>query len=699
MSWTNRGGSGLAHNPPFVVPVQIDQRLQDFIPLITGYLLDVVVSTARQNQARAVFQQLLESQEGQAPLGEMAQSLASLTEFYVFAENIPENRVEYLLKDKAQVVVNAYLAHAVNAYPNEFAPLLNQDQVNDVQAYIHALETELGEAARFFQGGGARGGFAGRGGGYGAQNNQRGWQPNQGGRGYSRGGGGGNYGGGSRWDEDNVQGGYANGHQDNWPGARMASRGGGFSGRGGTGKSVWDDAPAPRRGGAPTDSSFNSSGGGRVRREFDQPKREEPVQEVRRNVQPIVANQTVVDGITFLPPNANHEWPKVVDVKRPWDWILLEDGTQFRPAYKSDWTVSYDKDTPYTPWYDPETHILFHVKRPSNGAVTQEPFEREESMNYLDHELDASLRRKGEDAARARDNVVKPAWEMVESLKPNPASPLATAEPLSDDDGEMAVQPVNPDQYLVATSLSDAVKRACLKIKLDRPEILKQAFELYVDRCVLTTHVEVDFEDLFQLTNAQSFRELFQHLIDAEHSDLVADINQRVTESLNRALKQNMGMKNWSIDSFMEDFADLMIALKEEYGASTVTTLENYALEIIPRALAHYRPKDIDENVRKVVGIDEDVSPVIWIERSSVTRLPVSSAELRVPGEHGVLVTPEIFPEIHKTLNAVFERTADLPHTFHGRYVATNDGAVYSIVKGYLNDQAILIFKADFTLS
>lgn len=701
MSWNNRG-SGLAHNPPFVVPVQIDQQLEEFIPLFTGYALDCIVSMASKNDARKLFQQLME--QDQQALGELVQALANVVEFYTFSEQLAPNQVEVAIRNAVEPVVNNYLALAVNAYPQEFGRFLSEDMVADVQNYIRAFEDIKFQAQRFFHGGQQQG-FGGRGS----------WQPQ--GRGNYGGGGGGNWqqrGGGnagrigqgyqsrSRWDEpgqDQGGQGYTRASQDNWPGNRGATggRGNWTQSQNRTGRAnIWDDSGVSRKS-APTDTSFNSTGGGRMRRQFDQPQRHAPVQEERRTVVPTHPNAQTVDGVLFVPARQDREWPKIKDPQRIWDHILMQDGTQLRPAHLSDWKPTFDPERPFTPWFDPETQILFHYKAP-DGNVSVQVINREDTMNYLDHELDPELRRKGEDAARAREGKLAPAWQMVETLRPNPSQPLATAEPLGEDAEGERVELVNPDTYLVTSSLSDAIKRACLRLKVDAPEVLKQAFELYVDRGVLTTILNPNFGLLFEMANAENFKALFHQMNETDDEELVKEVDARMVTAINLALQQNMGLQGWSITNFREDYGDLVVALKEEHGDLVVQALEGWSTQVISRALAHYSKSDLDASVRKVVGLDDNVTALVWLERSSVTRLPISSDELRVPVDTGVLVSPTVFPEIHNTLDSIFGRTEDMPHTFYGRYIATTDGAVYSLTKGYLNDQAILIFKAPFNL-
>ncbi len=688
MSWNNPRG-GLAHNPPYVIPVQVDQALYNATPLFTGYVMDYIVSKAQQNQARALFQQLAE--QDQNLMGMMVQDLANATEFFYFSENQTPGMIEATIRNLVGVVVDAYLGFSINHYPNDFGPLLDQQAISEAQRYIGDLEQLKRQAQLFYNGG--------RGGNWQGNQQSNSWQPNQ-----QRGGGRGqnwqnqqaNY---SRWDEpvqhqQQPQGGsygYRQSTQDNWPGNRMPNNR--MQGNRGPARSTpFEEAPVGRNGGTTNASTGTTSA--RPRREFLEPRQVQP--ERQRVVAPINPRQTVVGNVTFVPAGEN-EWPKVMDPKRIFDWVLLQDGTQLRPAHLSDWKVSFDPEAVATPWYNPQTHLLMHVKTP-DGRVRAEPFKRESAMDYLDHELDPALRKRAQDEALKAGGKVEAAWNLVEQLRPNPSSPLATAEPLGEDAEGHQVRPLNPGDYLTTNSLPDAIKRAVLKLKVDHPDVLNQAFELYVDRGVLTEVANPDFDLLFKLSTTESFKSLFHLLIDsAADEDLIKAVDKRVAQHISSAMQYHLGLRDWSIDSFQDDYGELLAALKQDYGQSVVEALEGYAIEIISRALAYY-PEDELSKIRSAVGLEEGLNALVWRERSSVTRLPVTAQELAVADDKGVLISETNQPELYRTLSSIYERTEDLPLTFHGRYLATSDGVVYQLARGYLNDQALMLYKAAFVL-
>lgn len=700
MSWNNRGGTIDVHRPPYVYNVQVDPQLNPFIPLFSGYAIDCIQSTAGQNEARKRFMELMMSDQNS--MTRLVQDLADLTEFYTFSQNLQPGQVEIAIRNAVEGVVNGYLGMAVEAQQGLFQDVLTQEMYNAGLGYANALGQEMQQAHRFLN--------QGNGGGY--------QQPNQNYanvRGARGGGGGytqqpmgrtaGGFGG-SRWDEgDQGQQQYQqqpmragarfgqNQQQNNGPSNWSHNTGRGV----GSGNTIWDERREPAR---KTDTSFNT-GGTRPRREFDappeQPRFERNAAPQRQEVKPVNPNNTQLDGQTFFPARTDQEWPKIINSDRIWDWILTQDGTQMRPAALSNWQVAFNPDQPATPWYDSDTHILFHIKG-TDGKVREEPLQREITMEYLDHELNPELRKQERDVKVAKGGRVDAAWNLVEQLRPIPSEPLATAEALTDDAEGLVVRPHNPDKFQLAVSLSDAVKRTTLKLKVDKPSILNEAFELYIDRAVLTDVLDPDYELLFRLANAEDFKTLYAILLDeVEDTELLKQVGERMVVSINEALSKNMGMRGWSIDNFREDFPDLLSALEQDYGQSVVDTLKGYAPEIITRALGHYTPKDMAE-IRPIVHLEEDMNVLVWRERSSITRLPVTDADLSVPKDTGVLVSPTVAPEVHKTLTSVFERTLDMPWTYHGRYLATSDGVVYTLIRGYLNDQAIMLYKAPFNV-
>jgi hypothetical protein len=677
MSWNSPRGGGNIDNPPFVIPVQVDRYLEPFIPMFTGYVLDCIEQKASRNDARALFKALMENDD--RALAAVVQELANAVEYFVESQELPESRVEACIRNTVTVVVDAYMAMAINQYPDDFGPVIDREMVRDVQDYILALNKLKAEAQDFYQRG-----RSGRRDDY--DNPQRGWQPNNR---YQRGGG---------WQGNQQSNGYRTATEDDWPGNRsnVTSRHGGGN-KGGQRHTIWDHHPEQRTTRA-SDKSFNNGAGTRLRRDHGQEDRSQN-QARSRHVEKIVANQTTVDGKVFVPIVPNQEWPKVVNTSRIYDHVLLANGTQMRPAHLSDWVVSFNPDMPVIPWYDPSTHVLFHLKLP-DGTVSATPTKRDKNMDYFEHELNPELRRIARANLEASGAPVAPAWNLVATLTPNPASPLATAGPINEDAVADTIKEVGlPSDYLIATSLSEGIKRACLRLKVDNNELFRKPFEMYIERAVLTTIVNPDFDLVLELSNLESFEKLHAMLMERSivNEELATEIDQRVVQAVNQALQKHMGLKGWSISNFREDFGDLVAALEEDYGKLVVQKLQENAIEIISRFLAFYKPDEL-ETARKSLGLEDKIPVLVWRERSSVTRMPFTSAQANIPTDTGVLVSIDENPEMYRTLESIFERAQDLRFTFHGRYLAFSDGVVYSLVRGYFNEQSILVFKANFEI-
>ena len=685
---------GMIENPPFVVPVQISREFEQLTPLFTGVALDIITQTANKNQVRALFKELMENDD--KALAALVQTIADLSEFYIIQDNIPESRVLYMLTEVGQMVVNGFLAQAIQQYPQEFERYLDEAMVADMRNYMSELDQEISRARRgasFGRGGGND--WGGRGGGGG-----RTWQA--GGR---TGGGWGGRGGvtrASRWDEDVTEPvgrpsrfGNEPEPRGQWGRTASASRS--------TGRTIWDDAGRS----IPSMESSNRNVPLRAARDFEaeaeaegRGRRGTVVDPPRRHVEPTNPNATIVGNQTFVPlAGTNQLWPKVVNTQRPWDWILVEDGRQIRPAHQSDWKVTFNPEQPVTPHYNPQTHVLFHFLSADGKTVVEDTIKRNETMNYLDHELDPKLRMKAEQEQRDSEGKVVMAWKLVESLAPQPDSPLATDDIIEGDADKPAL--VVPDEHMLTLSLPDAVKRAGVLRKLEKSDALERPFELYADRAVMTTVVNPDFNLLFELTNADSFRKAYQLLSDLPAGELHTEVNKRLTAGVNHALSRNIGLKNWSIDSFEDDIGDLIKVLGADFGDSLVKSLEENAVEIISRALCHFTRSELDQpELSRLLGLPEDAEAtvLVWRERASITHLPVTALELVVPKNDGVLVSATNTPDFHKTIAAIFNRTPDVPHVYYRRYLATADGVVYELVRGYVNDAALMLYRAEFSL-
>lgn len=666
MSWqNNRHARNDMYNPPFVVPVQVPDFLSDFIPAFTGYVLDWVTQTASKNKARALFLDL--AQHDDRIVVAMVQDLATATEFYVESQNIPTQRIEAVIRDTTGKVVDAHMAMAVSRYREDFRQYLSQEMMDDTREYIETLEDLKAQAREFFRGG-QRNDWR-------EDDQRRGWSPNDR-RDRGRGGGRQSRSSGSH---------YRSAADDDWPGNRVAPRQG--SGRESR-QTVWNNLEH-------SDTPTSTTTGARPRRDFTQQVDVQPT--TQRRMEKIVPNQTVVDGIAFVPIRSDKEWPKVKDVQRRYDHVLLEDGTQMRPAHLSDWKITFDPQTPVIPWYDPATSVLFHLKFP-NGKVSAAAITRDEYMNYYEHELDPKLRATVKADEDAKGPAAVPTWKLIETLQANPSSPLATSGPINDDDTVSAEHIVTvglPESYQVTTSLQDGVKRACLRLKVDKPELMKKPFEIYLDRAELTTVLNPDFDRVTEIANAESFQSLHALLMAHDlNNELADEIDRRVVAAINFALQKHMGLKRWSITSFREDFADLLSALDEDYGKGVSKTLCDNAIETISRFLAFFKPEEL-EAVRSVLGLDEGTQLLVWRERSSVTRMPITSTEAKIPNDTGVLLSREINPEMYATLDSIFDRTQDRFFTYHGRYLTFSDGVTYLLVRGYFNEESILVFKTN----
>lgn len=686
---------GMLENPPFVVPVQVSRELEELIPMFTGVVLDIVTNTANKNQVRGLFKQLLETND--KVLGDLVQTTADLCEYYIYRDDIPPSRVKPLLIEVGQLAVNGFLALAIQQYPGEFERYLDQAMVDDMRNYQRDLDMAISEARRGAGGGGGVQRFGG-----GGMSSGRSWQPG-GGRGSYTGGGRG-----SRWDEEvPEQASYQRpdrfGSQERFGsgGGRMGSFGrGGTPSRSSGRSSMWDESIRPSTNAAEDNGSRR---GVRPARDFGQSNDRQSHgthAEPRRHVEPTNPNATIVGDITFVPlPDSGREWPKVQNVQRPWDRILMEDGRQLRPAHQSDWKVTFNPEQPLTPFYDPQTNVLFHILSADGKTVIEEPIKRNDTMNYLDHELDPKLRLKAENELKQKDGKVQMAWKLVENLAPKPESPLATDDVIDADKNAPAL--VAPAQHMLTVSLPDAIKKAGVMRKLEKADAMERPFELYADRAVLTTVVNPDFTALFELTNADSFRKAYQLLTDLPAGEMQKEVNKRLTAGVNHALSRNIGLKDWSIDSFEDDIGDLLKVLGEDYGPKLVEALEVNAVEIISRSLCHFSRKELDEPaVKRLLELpeDADATVLVWRERASITHLPVSSQDLVVPKNDGVLVSEANTPEFHSTIASVFNRTPDMPHVYYRRYLATDDGVVYELVRGYIVEAAHMLFKAEFNL-
>lgn len=643
MSRDNQDIRELRENPPFVVRLRLPRDLADLETAITGYTLAYLEKRAT-NDARELFANAMDSD--QRAFEDMVNIVAEITIFFIEVDRLSENRWGMALEKAVQIGVDGYMVQYMNRHSAAFSNLkLSNEMIDSMDDYADRLRQVYDEIKEY-----ARRGS--RGGGRDDRDYRRDDRDD---RDYRR-------------DDrdsrrDNRDDRNNRNERNDYPRRRRAGAGNAvFGGDGANDRDTYNGPHRRRRaGGVP---------------------REEAIREKRI---------TIINGREFQPIGDN-EWPKCRDLNNPWDWILMENGLQIRPAGKSGWKVTFDFDKPRTPYYNPQTHILFHALS-LEGKVTELIVGRNAEMDkYLDFELDPALRRVAEETLKHREEKAVSLWKTVEELKLYPDRPLATTTPLGENGEELPVASA-PTEIGMTTSLSQAVKRDLIQMRLKNPKDVEKGFEVYHDRVVLSPTLVNDRAKLLELVNSTTFVELHGRLEKLLPTDQVRiAVNQRITQGVNRFMTEEMGLEGWSITSFDEDIGDLLKFLKEDFGDRAVKALTDYEGALLGTFLTLADENKLDA-VAEMFDLEEGEKLLVWSERCSTTYLPVSFDELSLPVGNGMLVTQAHHSGLYGSFCAILNRTEDFPVVYFDRYIVTANDVVLKLVRGAFNPESILVYR------
>lgn len=748
---------GLPYQPPFVLPVQIaTPQLQQVAPFITGACVMEVLNMASKNNLRVFHANMLCQYGWQTrEFAEMVQQAAFIAEFFMHTKGMQPQQAVPAAATEAAIVSLGILA---SQYQQGLAPLITSPQVaNALNEAVQRGHQWQGELQRFHNTLGAQMGGGpsmpinqyGQGGGpqYGGNAPYLGGNVGGGYPGVSRGpavgvGRGAYSQFGNRGVDPAVVGSVRGGGGTGMFDYNAAPSGGGGSGsRMGMGMK-----PAKRKGGnnqnntmltmgadgSRTVEAWNS-GDAQVRVEVESAQRRPagvggpfqfkgPGEQMDRMPETAPTRVTAPAART-QPRNlaaraaANAGFPRQIDPDDIKAGVELADGSIVKMAEDSDWTVTLDPTSyPYRQAYNTETHQLIHVKRP-DGTVIEKLEPRTDNMEYEKHELNPTLRKQARERAEANGpNIPGPNWKQVNAVKPVRGSfgGLAAKAAAKVAEGADEAAPVDtsndlvtPEPFkldVVSTTLS--LKEAQLKLAMFvKGKDVEAGTPVEFQFDVLTPIATKDdlVEALNQMETAGSFEELIQQLgelaelvdgRDGEYEEVFTTIDTRLTDAINQTLQQNFSLSDWSIDSFHEDYVDLLGALEEKFGGELVDRFVTHAPLMIGTALSVLKEEGLAAYLK---SIDDDGSSSIlaFRDRCSITQVPWKFEDLHLDLNGGGQVSEAAMPELHEALSAIFTRTEDFPVTFAHRYLQTADKQLIELRKGYLGTDALLVFPVN----
>lgn len=677
---------GLPYNPPFLVPVNVAPQLQQAVNLITGYSMLEVQQNAGKNEIRSFYFNLVSRNNWNNPeFLDLVNGVAAYTELLI---NSNRMQIEQAVHTAAAELTSMLTCATVVDYQQHLGRFVQGNMANDLNQQMQKLDhlrAQLQQAAQYRQG---------------------------------------------NFNNPSFGGGHNVGYNSPY--------GGNMPNRAGFNPSYGASMGPARPGFPPTSNMSNLAnrnvGGGmwmgntntfvpnepqvnilkpRVQNELtevrmDSGKSEPEFKTSRFSDLPVSTERVeVMDNPEYVPLAPGKEWPKVRDLSRPWDSVLLEDGTEMRPAAFSGWTKTFDIAKPYRTLYDISKFVMFYCRRP-DGSVHEVLQEKDSTMDYLKNELNPEMKQLARDADQKLK--VAPNWALVEKLRPLKNLPISVNETEVDkvpnEDLLGNRDPHKVEKVIVANNIREAelkLSMVSMDSKLNGNENL---IEYYADLVIPVIETDKDIQKVGlnsavrNLSDSPSFEVLDTklHLAISKGSigsDALKAIDVRLTKTINEVLAKHLSLTGWEIDSYKEDFKDLLTALDDKFGNTISEKLKENASEIIAASLSVL---DAEPYKQYLVSLgmsaeEAELEPmVVFASRVSITKVSWGFSDVNLDLPNGGLVSKARMPELHMALDAIFDRTLDLPVVFAHRYIQTSDRKFIEIIRGYIGEDSYLLF-------
>jgi hypothetical protein len=396
-------------------------------------------------------------------------------------------------------------------------------------------------------------------------------------------------------------------------------------------------------------------------------------------------------------------------VNRKYDHIVLDDGSELKPAHTSGWTVTFNPNKPYGTLHNLSKEVKFHLNR--HGVVEELIVEITPEMEYINHEIRTSMRRLEQKEGSPR---IVPRWDLVEKLEP-PKEKVVSVENGEGAEPEEVVEIEVPEavvlpEVLLAHTLDEAnVKFHINMMKYGVDKTGDAPAEFYV-KLVQPVYVEesshVDY--LHKLAETTSLLELVSEMkngFEGDNSSFWYALDKRITDAINFALEKNFQFKDWSIDSFTNDYVELLEALYEAYDSEVPAKLEAVSNKIIKACCNSLTADETSDYFNVITSKDENTGitfdkfqkhVVPFADYCSVTYLPWNLEDLDIGlSKEPVLLTESADPALRKAVVALIRRVKSSYSQFKHHYLVTKDRQIIELTQGFHVKNAILLFTVD----
>lgn len=393
-----------------------------------------------------------------------------------------------------------------------------------------------------------------------------------------------------------------------------------------------------------------------------------------------------------------------------YDDFYKEDGSHWRPAFKSGWKKTPSLQQPYTPAYDPTKNILYHRRMP-DGTVTEVLMEVNDNNEYLLYEMDPTFARRAREGMMGESAKVD--WDQVGKAK--------TTDEIAEDRARRlkALQELNPDateddlpeleepqtilHILSAASEAEAGLGAAMAyLNLHKELPTKSPLEYAYMLCTPMLADRPVKEELERLLNSKTLSEageVLNELSGKIPARIWHYINDRLTQAVNEALEVNLNSPS-RMESFADDAGEVIDFVKENDGEHIALALAGHARDIIRGSAYVLQGEQLINYLEKLEFPAENQDQlmeriVVFGEFNVTTEVPWFSHEMNVELSGGAAAVLESrLPTLHKAIARIIGRNSRLKgNKPRNNYIVTKDNVRLKVYEGWIGKDFYLIKK------
>lgn len=419
------------------------------------------------------------------------------------------------------------------------------------------------------------------------------------------------------------------------------------------------------------------------------------------HVERTVHGRTIMPKAAFETRKSSRSFPTPHVVEEVKAAIPNPEEPEVRYAATSGWKRTFTLERPYGMVYNPNTHVMLHVRYP-DGTVLESLEEITEGMEYTNHELKPTFPKKG-NYERA-ENRPAPRWKEIAEMK-TMTEILAEQDTFPGEAAEtiVSIDPIRMDNVNLAHSNYEAellARCAMMKvgIELNEETGLEYRFRsitpVYTEDNVIGVIKALATQDSLK-SLADKFSTVYRQLGDR----LWTLINDRLTARFNEVLQCNLQLEGWRVDSFADDYLDMSSAILKQYGDGLLLALERQSGKIIQGVLDVLKGTDFGlylEQLATATGQEKEVlnkHTLVLSELTSVTHVPwcAHDMEIQMDGSAGAVLETRT-PALLEVIQGIVKRAKQSGEACQ-MYIKTHDNVTLKIYEGYIGKDFYLIGK------